>query len=194
MKTTDDDKILEQGLKNGSREAIQTIYREVGPGILAYVLKNSGNKADAEDVINIALLRVIESIRKGNYKHQNRLRPYTYTVAANVWKEQLRIRKRLSLQSLDEEQSKEIADDSEEEIYWKVVKEEQLTALHQALEKIREECRTAIRLYYFKHVPLKEIAVQMGTNYNNMKQRFRECKKGLRRETERILNKNRDNV
>ncbi len=187
-----DHKTLENAVAGSydDNHAIRTLYQQVGPKILGYVMNNSGSRADGEDLINSTLLKVIENLRAGKYKSTGQFQAYVVKVAVNIWHQELRNRKKQPpTSSLENKDHDSLAENSEDEIYWKVVTEKKYEAMYKALEQLRENCQKFLKLFYFEKKSQKEIAGMFNLTPATLKQRMHVCRDNWRKEAERNLSK-----
>ena len=79
-----DQKILEL-FKNGQREkAFKKLYR-LYPRIQKLILSKGGNKADASDVFQEALIILIRNLETSGFKLTSSFYTYLYSVSRFVW-------------------------------------------------------------------------------------------------------------
>ena len=80
----DHNRLLE-GIRAGDTATIRLLYREVLPGIKKYVVRNSGNESDAEDIFQDALMVVYEKATSGDLKLTSALSTYLFAVSKHLW-------------------------------------------------------------------------------------------------------------
>lgn len=163
------------------------------PGVFAYlaqrytarieshVCRNSGNREEAAEVIQMTFLRLWMAVRDGRYTEEGKLDKYVYQLAANVWYEELRRRKQSTAVDI-EEVAYGLADESEEDLVRAVVKDKQLTAMHQALQLLGDPCRQLIQWFHLEQQSLQDIALRLSYEYNALRKRIFDCRKKLKKE------------
>ena len=179
QKTFSDSEILAE-LKKKSPVIFQYLYRKFGPAILAHIMKNSGSREDGEEILQRTVLTVWEKVNAGKYEGRGKFGQYFFSVAANLWLDELRRRRRKPIQALGKGEEF-LADEGDEEWSRKVVKNDSLDALYSGLKRLGDACREFIELYYFQEIPLKEIAEQKQYNYGNLRKRIFDCRNKLKR-------------
>jgi RNA polymerase sigma-70 factor (ECF subfamily) len=90
-----------QRAQNGDREAFQTLFRDVGPLITAFVRRRISDASEVEDVCQETLLAIYES--RHTYQPTRPIEPWLFAIAHNVSANYLRNRRsRASWQELME--------------------------------------------------------------------------------------------
>jgi RNA polymerase sigma factor (sigma-70 family) len=85
-----EDRKLIDGLKEKSDSAFRTLYEHYYPTIERFVVSNSGNKADAEDVFQEMILVMLHKVPSGDFTLTASIKTYVYAVASNIWLKKLR--------------------------------------------------------------------------------------------------------
>lgn len=174
------------GIRRKDKATFDYIYRQYGGMLIAHVMKNSGSRTDGMETLQIALLRIWENINQNKYKDQGKFANYLYMVMANCWREELRRRKSQHIQSLGKTEEY-LADEGDIEIYRKLVKEGNLSAIYRALDRLDSLCQEIIELYHLQEVPLKEVAALKNYDYNNLRKRIFNCRAKLKKLAEEEL-------
>jgi RNA polymerase sigma factor (sigma-70 family) len=168
-----------QGILVGDRKTVKFLYETLGPKIVGYVLNNSGSRDDGQEVFQNTILRIFQNLKTGNYTHTGKFVQYFFTVAINVWHEELRHRKRQT----HEEAMPVLKDNSMDDYEQAVLKDEKLNALHTALQKIGEKCRELLQKFHFEDKPSKELAAEYQVADNIIRKRLFDCREKLRQST-----------
>lgn len=98
MSTTKERKIME-GIVTGNRQVIKEFYKVNYPYIRKYIIQNSGNETDAEDVFQDALIMVYQKFKTETLEIHSSLRTYFYAICKNIWRNRLRRNKKLVFDS-----------------------------------------------------------------------------------------------
>lgn len=174
------DKELLDGLRSRKRQCINWLYREFFPVTRHYVVQNSGNQQDVEDLFHDALVVLYIRSQSSSFSLECSLKTYFMSVCKNLWLQRLDRKYRLLYQAGYEVHEEKVAyspDDSDlsEETL------EQQRLFHKNLMLLPFECRRLLQLYCLK-VPYREIAKML--NYKDevyVKTRKYTCKKLLRK-------------
>lgn len=92
------DQNLVKGLQSDQlklqNEALELLYFRNLPQIESYIMRNSGTKEDAQEVLQDALIVVFQAVRKQGFQLTSKLDTYLYGIARNIWYKRLRKKRR----------------------------------------------------------------------------------------------------
>ncbi len=173
MSNTKDQKILE-GIVAGDEVILKTFYKNNLRYVRGYILKNSGNEADVEDVFQDALVFLYQKLKTDTLELHSSLSTYFYGVCKNIWRNRLRKnRKMVIVDDISEDTEienpsilKEIEDKEREHVYRKY------------FINLSGTCREVLTLL-FEGNSMKEIAKTTGYSEGYTRKKKFECKKSL---------------
>jgi RNA polymerase sigma factor (sigma-70 family) len=142
--------------------AVAHVYQEYYGLLEKMVLQNSGNAADAEDVVQEVLIAFVEMVRKDKYQGKASVKSFLYTLARNIWISELR--KRGSAGRRHEQYESE-RDDSQSDISEYLSYQEGQQFIRQLFAQLGEKCQQILSLFYYGDYSMKEILQQ--TDYEN---------------------------
>jgi RNA polymerase sigma factor (sigma-70 family) len=173
---------IKEGLLAKSPEIFRYLYKTYGSRIITHVRKNSGSDDDAREMVQVTMLNLWQAVRDGRYREEGKLDQYIYQLSANAWLEELRRRRNRPQSSLDNMKGDAMFfDDSEESRQEALLKEQRLTAMQDALDRMEEPCKSIIQLYHLQDVALQEVAQRMNYDYNNLRKRIFDCRGKLKK-------------
>lgn len=141
-------------LKDGRYDkAMKTLYKSF-PVLKKWVLKNSGTKADAEDVFQDVLLVLCKKIKESDFQLTSTLATYMTGIGKNLWLSQLRKRK-ITPSNIEGEEL-ELVDHSLNE------SEQVFTLAEQAFALLGEKCKELLIMFYHKKESMSAIATKLG--------------------------------
>lgn len=186
MPLADDDYLI--GLYEEDDVAILDFYKNYYPMIRQFILKNSGNVQDAEDIFQESLIALIENIRSRKvHLGEIKLKTYFYSIARNKWLKKLRKAKQMAIHATNHEEIEltdiegmkpiEIEAEEEEE------KNDLIKKILDCINNLGVNCRKILELFYFENKTHVQIAAEMqytsGANVRNQKykcmRRLRKC-------------------
>lgn len=173
MNSTEERKILE-GIVAGDEVIITAFYKQNLQYVRRYILQNSGNEADVEDVFQDALVVVYQKLKADSLELHSSLRTYFYGVCKNIWRNRLRKNKKLVI-------TEKLPDDVEvipPEVIEYIAQKEQEHVYRKYFLNLSESCREVLQLL-FQGKSMKDIAGITGYSEGYTRKKKFECKRSL---------------
>lgn len=145
-------------IKNNNESVLKELYQKNYPKVESLILKNNGTKEQAKDFYQEAFIALWKNVKQEKFipKNETALQGYLYQIAKNKWTDYLRSSQFKKTTSLEGEiMPEENQDDAIKNL---LTKETELIQLEKGLKKLGEECKTLLKLFYYKKNNLKEIA------------------------------------
>ncbi len=143
-----DKKILEL-FKQGQREKAFSKLYVLYPKIEALILSKGGQKQDASDVFQEALIILNRNLEKSDFQLTSSFYTYLYAVSRFIWKD---TQKKFSKQELHD------LNDTEVEHFHAVLEEKKYQLAERAFLELGKRCQELLRLFYHRAMSFKEIA------------------------------------
>ncbi len=141
----------------GDQAAFREIFSRYAPMLLRVVLRQVGRLADAQDTVQQTFLHLHRA--RGDFRADQRLRPWIMTIALNLARDLLRRRGRRREDDLVEEALPPVVVDashpSEQD-------DETRQRVRTALRRLPIDQREVIELHWFEELPFQEIATIVG--------------------------------
>ncbi len=155
MKNPSDQEIL-QLLQSGEpalqENAFRCLYRQYYGLIESIVTQNNGGPEDAKDIFHDGLIVLFNNAKKEGFMLSSALKTYLYSICRNLWLMKLRkTKKETPLQ--DHHEHIPLA----ENIFDTLLTNERKQFVTQLLNKIGEDCRRLIELFYFHKMKMAKI-------------------------------------
>jgi RNA polymerase sigma-70 factor (ECF subfamily) len=168
--------------QRGDRTAFTTLVRRHQTPLFNFALRQLGARSVAEEVVQDAFVRVVQSA--SDFKHEARFTTWVYTILRNLCIDQLRRRAHRRHPSLDEPRSSsggeeggptllEQTADSRASVERHATGTEIKERIARAVETLPDEQREVFLLREVSNLPFKEIAVVTGVPENTVKSRMR---------------------
>ena len=171
-----------QRIKANDRTVLGELFMKYQRMISVYVLKNGGDKNDAEDIIQETIIVLWQKVNSDSLQLTVKLGTYLLAIAKNKWMAELRKRRKISPQYISENISNGNPSSLDD-----LVNEEKIEYVRKALEMLQPICKKLLLLYYFEEKNMKEIAKILNlANADVAKSKKYQCKKNL----EEILQEN----
>ncbi|MBR0120782.1 MAG: RNA polymerase sigma factor [Clostridia bacterium] len=184
-------------LKQGDGKAFEKIYNLTNRSAYFTALKIVSNEADALDVLQESYMLMLDKI--GDLENPEAFSKWFNMIVANKAKELLRKNNKYlfidDVYTLSDEDSaaftQSIADESEEFKPGTLIEQLELKSQVMALiDGLSDDKRTAILLYYYNDLSIKEISKALKVNENTVKSRLFYAKKDLANGIREIEKKN----
>lgn len=174
---TTDAKVLDL-IRKGDEEALVILYESNLRPIMDYLTRNHGTMDDAKDMLQESLVVLWERVRSGRFEYKARLSTFIYATVRNIWLQRLRDRGREQTGDIDPNDHQDFTPSVLESL----IATERAEMVRDAMQKIGEQCRKLLLLFYWEELPMEEIAVQLGfANADTAKAKKYQCKKELGR-------------
>lgn len=161
-------------IKNNSK-VLKEIFDNNFYKVLGFVLKNKGQREDAEDVFQKALLQLAIRYKKEPFEIKTSFEAYLFTVCKNLWRRELNKRKF----KVTNDGILELKDDSTD-IAMAALEQERWELYNAYFEKLSDNCKQILKLF-FKKTPYKDIVKRFNYNSETVaRQRVFKCKNKLK--------------
>ena len=157
-----DQTIVELIRTDQSDKALDALYKDF-PMIRKLIRSKGGDKKDAEDIFQEALIIFIKKIKGSDFKLTARLSTYLYSVCRFLWKDQLKRRSR----EVPYDFATGLTEPEEMELYTIAGEEQREKLAEKVLGELKDRCRELLLLFYEGRLKLKDIAARMGYNSEN---------------------------
>ncbi|WP_166960229.1 RNA polymerase sigma factor [Yeosuana marina] len=147
-----DKKILEL-FKNGQREKAFSKLYSLYPKIEALIVSKGGQKHDASDVFQEALIILNRNLEKSDFKLTSSFYTYLYSVSRFLWKN---TQKKFSKEELKN------FNDTEIDCFHSILEEKKYQRAERAFLELGERCQQLLQLFYHKALSFKDIANVMN--------------------------------
>lgn len=170
---------LIQRASGGDPSAFNRLMAQHEKKMYAVALRMFGNREDAQDCLQEAMLRVYRAI--GSFKGQSSFSTWVYRITMNTCLDELRRKKNKQSTSLDNllEQGWSPADEggSPEK---HAVRRELRRELNRVIQELPEDMRSAVVLRDLQGFSYDEIAVMLDVNVGTIKSRISRAREKLR--------------
>ena len=174
--------------KSGDARAFEVLVKRHRAPVFNFILRFTGNRARAEDLLQEAWLKVVRGA--GEYEPKARFTTWVYTIARNLCVDSARKESYRQTESLDAPVE---ADEANGRALGETLPDGSVNPergahntrlrplLERALAALPDEQREVFILREYSGVAFKEIAAVTGTSENTVKSRMRYALEGLRK-------------
>jgi RNA polymerase sigma factor (sigma-70 family) len=146
------DKSIIEGIRLQNENVLSYLYDHYYQTVKNHVLKNSGSNDDVSDVFQDTIIALYQQVSENNFNLTSDLKGYFFGIARNIWKAQLRQKKRVSELNIDvaeEDDSNYSSDPALERI------------LSRSFQKLKPDYQTILTFFY-DGLSYEEIAIRMN--------------------------------
>lgn len=146
------------------------IYTEYYFTVERFVVRNNGNKSDAQDLFQEAAIILFKKLEEDHFMLTAKLKTYLMAIAKNLWYKKIRDQKEFLVH--EEYYFKEFYEDINHFIEEEKSSFEKLMFL---LGKVSKHCNQLINDIYFKSTPIKDIQKNYGytSKHNAQNQKYK---------------------
>ena len=173
--------IIEESVKEefGSanyNKVFSKIYSDYFPAVQKFVLINSGNNSDAQDLFQETSIILLKKLEEDNFILTAKLKTYLMAIAKNLWLKKIRDQKEFS--GAPERYLNEIYEDLD--LYIEKEKSN-LEKLFYLMGKVSKHFNRLINDIFFKAIPIEEIQQNYGyTSKHNAQNQKHKCIKQIK--------------
>jgi RNA polymerase sigma factor (sigma-70 family) len=172
VSTTEQEKLLLEGLARSENGAIEAIYRDNYAMVQSFVLNNSGNTEEARDLFQETMIVLYEKAVSGHFELHCQLKTYIYSVSRRLWLKRLQQLQRFIPGTPGIEETVPV----EEELEDHEKRNADFILMENAMNTIGEPCKSLLNAYYLQKKNMQEIATDFGyTNADNAKTQKYKC-------------------
>ena len=175
-KDLNDQEIIRR-IKQGDNHVWRILQDKYYDMLELFILKNSGSSDDAWDNFQETMAALFVNVSKTDFKLSCKFKTYIYQINRNIWLAELKKQQKRPIRIYDNEDN-DLADlDTSQDLIEKEIK---INLIETEIEKLGENCKKIIQLYYYLKKSMKEIAEELGyTNGNNAKNQKAKCMKKI---------------
>jgi RNA polymerase sigma factor (sigma-70 family) len=170
--TANIEQTLLKGLAQNNRQAVETIYKQHYHMVQNMVLNNNGNKEDAKDIFQEAIIVLFEKTRTGTFELNCLIKTYVYSVSRRLWLKKLQQQQKMA----PEPENLESLVPVEEDLEVHEQRNADFLLMEKAMLGLGEPCKSLLESYYLQKKSMVDIAENFGyTNADNAKNQKYKC-------------------
>lgn len=160
--------------EGNSDKALNYLYKTLQPKVTAWILQNSGDKEEAQDVFQDSIIVFYRYVLNNKFKIDNSVEAFIFSIAKNKWINRVKLKNKtvrieggVNDRALDEEY---------------VISEDvsSLALISNLLEQLGEVCKDLLTYSIFYKLSMEDIALKMGyENEDTAKTKKYKCKQRL---------------
>lgn len=145
-------------IQNGNEDtAIKYLYQKIWPTVLSWIKKNNGNKEEAQDIFQDAIVVLYKQIKMHKYDQKYEIQAYMFSICKNLW---INFIKRKNKSEEISENQHSIQDNFN--ALSNLINAERENYILQVFAQLGERCKELLILSFYNNYSTKEIAEKMG--------------------------------
>ncbi len=172
--SANEERIILEGIAAGDTSVIKAFYKKNYNYIRRYVLQNSGDEADVEDVFQDALVVIYQKLKSDSLDIDVSIRTYFYAICKNLWRSRLRKKRKLIINT----EVVGLSEDSEEPFTKNMENHDREHLYRKYFITLSDACKHILNLVFAGN-RMKEIAILTGYTEGYARKKKFECKKSL---------------
>jgi RNA polymerase sigma-70 factor (ECF subfamily) len=180
------DQILVSNYINGDESALAVLIKRHKQKVFSYVRMLVKDVQVAEDIFQDVFLKVIHTLKSGNYNEEGKFLPWVMRIAHNLSIDHFRRAKRMPMANQSQKEDDEYdvfrtISDTDETIEGKIVKAQILQDVKRLIKELPAEQQEVIILRHYADMSFQEIADFTNVSINTALGRMRYALINLRR-------------
>ncbi len=178
------DQELISGFIDGESRHFEVLMNRYKDRVYTYIYLTVKDKAIAEDIFQDTFIKVIHSLKKGTYSHDNKFVSWVMRIAHNLAIDYFRKKKQLQTVPNKHDEGLDIFNNqrfSESTIEDKIVKDQITDTVRLLIEELPDDQKEVIILRHYVDMSFKEIAEKTGVSINTALGRMRYAVLNLRK-------------
>jgi RNA polymerase sigma-70 factor (ECF subfamily) len=178
---TEKDEVLMMDYQHGHGPALETLVRRYADSLLGFLVRMTGNRAQAEDLFQETFLRV--HLKAATFKPAHRFKSWLYAIAAHLAIDQQRKSGRAPAVSIeaDDERLMNRLPDPRPTPADEAAREDRKRQVIEALDALPPRQRATMVLAYFEGLSYPEVAAAMHCSVGTVKTQVSRALRALAR-------------
>jgi RNA polymerase sigma factor (sigma-70 family) len=147
---------LVANIRSGQRmdESIKALYRGHFDSLCWYIMNNSGNRQDAEDIFQEVVVNFIDLVQRDKFRGESTVKTFLFSLNRFTWLNELKRRGRTLTR--EEKYGKGQAQVEMDSSYL-ITDREAKAQVAALVAQLGETCRKILLLFYYENLSMKEI-------------------------------------
>lgn len=187
MQNIVDDSVLVKNYINGNEYAIELLIKRHQQRLYSFIYSKVQNRDTTEDIFQDTFIKVIRTLKKGNYNEEGKFLPWVMRIAHNLIIDFFRKNNRMpTFNNTDEFDIFSVLSDGTLNAEGKIIKEQILNDVKELVEELPEEQKEVLKMRIYNDMIFNEISENTGVSINTALGRMRYALINLRK----IIEKN----
>ncbi|REH52597.1 RNA polymerase ECF family sigma subunit [Tenacibaculum gallaicum] len=182
-----DDSVLVKNYINGNEYSIELLIKRHQQRLYSFIYSKVQNRDTTEDIFQDTFIKVIRTLKKGNYNEEGKFLPWVMRIAHNLIIDFFRKNNRMpTFNNTEEFDIFSVLSDGALNAEGKIIKEQILNDVKELVEELPEEQKEVLKMRIYNDMSFNEISENTGVSINTALGRMRYALINLRK----IIEKN----
>lgn len=176
------DSVLVRDYINGSEVALEHLIKKHQQRLFSFIFSKVQDRDITEDIFQDTFIKVIRTLKKGNYNEEGKFLPWVMRIAHNLVIDHFRKNKRIpKFSNTDEFNIFSVISDGELNAEKQLIQEQIHDDVRDLIKELPEEQREVLVMRIYKDMSFKEISENTGVSINTALGRMRYALINLRK-------------
>ncbi|MCD8427532.1 RNA polymerase sigma factor [Tenacibaculum finnmarkense] len=168
------DSVLVKDYINGKELAIELLIKRHQQRLYSFIYSKVQNRDTTEDLFQDTFIKVIKTLKKGNYNEEGKFLPWVMRISHNLIIDFFRKNNRMpKFKNTEDFDIFSVLADSSLNVENKIIKEQILADVKELLEELPEEQKEVLKMRIYNDMSFNEIAENTGVSINTALGRMR---------------------
>ncbi len=180
------DSVLVSNYINGNERSLEILIGRHKQRIYSFIYSKVLDRDISEDIFQDAFIKVINTLKKGNYNEEGKFLPWVMRIAHNLVIDHFRKDNRMpSFKNTDEFDIFSVLSDSSLNAEKALIKDQIHSDVRNLVEELPEDQKEVLMMRIYRDMSFKEISEQTGVSINTALGRMRYALINLRKVIEK---------
>lgn len=177
-----DDSILVRDYISGDEKALEILIKRHNQRIISFIYSKVMDRDIAEDIFQDTFIKVIKTLKKGNYSEEGKFLPWVMRIAHNLIIDFFRKNKRLpKFEGSDDFNIFSVISDDKLNAEKQIIKDQIDSNLELLIEELPDDQKEVLVMRIYQDMSFKEISENTGVSINTALGRMRYALINLRK-------------
>lgn len=186
MNTTSSDALLVNAYINGNEKALSQLIERHKQRVYSFIYSKVLDRDVTEDIFQDTFIKVINTLKKGNYNEEGKFLPWVMRIAHNLIIDHFRKNTRMpKFENNDDFNIFSVLSDNNLNIEKQMIKSQVEEDVQKLILELPEDQKEVLMMRIYKDMSFKEISEQTGVSINTALGRMRYALINLRKVIEK---------
>ena len=181
-----DDSVLVKDYINGNEKALEVLINRHNQRISSFIYSKVLDRDVSEDIFQDTFIKVIKTLKKGNYSEEGKFLPWVMRIAHNLVIDHFRRNKRMPMfEGNDDFNIFSVIGDDKLNVEKQLIKDQIDSDLTLLIEELPDDQKEVLLMRIYRDMSFKEISENTGVSINTALGRMRYALINLRKIVEK---------